>query len=309
MGLHRRFAHRFFVLLAIFALCSIGTLPTRLHARNKKDGLQYGMGLLVNIPAPEAEVLRVVEEVVQNGMIRGTKEYAKDDFVGGATSMKDSTLFAPWTEGGKVFYKVRQHAVDPRNFKDGSDVGALAVRYIVMKQDETHTVLRIDAIFVEDFRRRSHASDGSVENAEYKDIHDHVESFELMKAQAVEAEREKEATRQKTATLSAPPPALSNLAQTAPEKSVETPALADPNSASTEDLQKKARELRQLAERRVKATGTALRSAPFHTATSLRLLAPGSEVLIVISSPYWFGVETHNGQHGWVFRDDLEEMP
>jgi hypothetical protein len=169
--------------------------------------------------------------------------------------------------------------------------------------------LRIDAIFVEDFRRRSHASDGSVENAEYKDIHDHVESFELMKAQAVEAEREKEAARQKTATLSAPPSALSNPPQTAPEKSVETPALADPNTASIDDLQKKARELRQLAERKVKATGTALRSAPFHTATSLRLLAPGSEVLIVISSPYWFGVETHNGQHGWVFRDDLEEMP
>lgn len=309
MGQHRRLAHRFFVLLAIFAFCSIGTLPTRLHARNKKDGLQYGMGLLVNIPAPEAEVLRVVEEVVQNGMIRGTKEYAKDDFVGGATSMKDSTLFPPWTEGGKVFYKVRQHAVDPRNFKDSSDVGALAVRYIVMRQDETHTVLRIDAIFVEDFRRRSHASDGSVENAEYKDIHDHVESFELMKAQAVESEREKEATRQKSATLSAPPQALSNPPQTAPEKSVETPALADPNTASTEELQKKAHELRQLAERRVKANGTALRSAPFHTATSLRLLAPGSEVLIVISSPYWFGVETHSGQHGWVFRDDLEEMP
>ena len=32
------------------------------------------------------------------------------------------------------------------------------------KQDEENTVLRIDAVFVEDFRRRAHASDGSVEN-------------------------------------------------------------------------------------------------------------------------------------------------
>ena len=309
MGLHRWFLHPLFVLLAIFAFCSIGSLPNVLDARDKKDALQYGVGLMANIPAPEAEVLRVVEEVAQNGMIRGTKEYAKDDFVGGATSMNESSAFPPWSEGGKVFYKVRQHALDPRNFKDSSDVGTLAVRYVVMKQDETHTVLRIDAVFVEDFRRRTHASDGSVENAEFKDIHDHVESFELMKSQAVEAEREKqEATQQKTAKLSAPP-ALPNPPQTTPEKSVEAPAVADPNTASIEDLQKKARELRQLAERRVKATGTSLRSAPFHTATRLQLLAPGAEVLIVISSPYWFGVETHSGQHGWVFRDDLEEMP
>lgn len=309
MGLHRWFPRPLFVQLAIFAFCSIGTLPNVLDARDKKDALQYGVGLMANIPAPEAEVLRVVEEVAQNGMIRGTKEYAKDDFVGGATSVNESSAFPPWSEGGKVFYKVRQHALDPRNFKDSSDVGTLAVRYVVIKQDETHTVLRIDAVFVEDFRRRSHPSDGSVENAEYKDIHDHVESFELVKAQAVEAEREKqEATQQKAAKLSVPP-ALPNPPQTAPEKSVEAPAVADPNTSSIEDLQKKARELRQLAERKVKATGTSLRSAPFHTATSLQLLAPGAEVLIVISSPYWFGVETHSGQHGWVLRDDLEEMP
>jgi hypothetical protein len=29
----------------------------------------------------------------------------------------------------------------------------------------------------------------------------------------------------------------------------------------------------------------------------------------VITSPYWFGVETHDGQHGWVLRDQLEMLP
>ncbi|MGC2448871.1 MAG: hypothetical protein WA477_14590, partial [Candidatus Sulfotelmatobacter sp.] len=254
-------------------------------------------------------VLKVVEDVVQNGMIRGTKEYAKDEFVSGAKAMNDSTLFAPWTDGGKIFYKVRQHAVDPRNFKESSDVGTLAVRYVVMKQDDTHTVLRIDAVFAEDFRRRVHASDGSVENAEYKDIHDRIESFQLMQAQAVEAEREKqEAAQNRSRTLSTPP-SVSNGSQALPENGAQTPLVAVSNTASIEDLQKKARELRQLTVRKVKSTGSSLKSAPFHTASSLQLLLPGAEILIVISTPYWFGVETHDGQHGWVLRDDLEEMP
>jgi hypothetical protein len=116
--------------------------PTcRASSRDKKDTLPYGLGLVVNVPAPEADVLRAVEEVVQNGVIRGSKEYAKDEFVSGATPASDSTLFEPWTDGGKIFYKVRQHALDPRNFKDGGDVGTLAVRYVVMKRVEVLIVI------------------------------------------------------------------------------------------------------------------------------------------------------------------------
>jgi hypothetical protein len=62
-------------------------------------------------------------------------------------------------------------------------------------------------------------------------------------------------------------------------------------------------------ERLVKAPGAPLKSAPFHTATTLQSLAPGTEVLIVITTPYWLGVETHEGQHGWMLRDELEFVP
>ena len=278
-------------------------------SRDKKDTLQYGMGLVVNVPAPEADVLKAVEEVVQNGVIRGTKEYAKDEFVSGAAPASDSTLFDPWTDGGRIFYKVRRHALDPRNFKDSSDVGTLAVRYVVMKQDETHTVLKIDAIFVEDFRRRAHPSDGSVESAEYKDIHDHVDSLQSMKQQAAEAEREKqEATERKLLPVSSTPQ-VEEVPQPVPEKKAELAADHVSATSSVEDLKKKVQELRILAERKVKAQGTALRSAPFQTATSLQTLPAGAEVLIVISTPYWFGVETHDGQHGWISRSELEELP
>lgn len=305
MGSPRRSASLLCVICVTFLLFAI--CPT--SARDKKDAIQYGMGLVVNVPAPEADVLKAVEEVVQNGVIRGTKEYAKDEFVSGAAPANDSTSFEPWTDGGKIFYKVRQHALDPRNFKDGGDVGTLAVRYVVMKQDETHTVLKIDAIFVEDFRRRAHASDGSVESAEYKDIHDHVDTLESMKQQAAEAEREKqESTERKLLPVSSSPQ-VEDVAEPVSGTKAEATTNELSATSSIEDLKKKVHELRSLAERKVKVQGTILRSAPFQTATSLQTLPAGAEVLIVISTAYWFGVETHDGQHGWVSRAELEELP
>ena len=56
-------------------------------------------------------------------------------------------------------------------------------------KNASKTILRIDAIFVEDFRRTPHASDGTVESAEYKDIQDHVDALELQKTQARQGEK------------------------------------------------------------------------------------------------------------------------
>ena len=44
-------------------------------------------------------------------------------------------------------------------------------------------------------------------------------------------------------------------------------------------------------------------------APTLKSLDPGAEVLILIATPYWYGVETHDGQHGWLRRDELEQVP
>jgi len=76
-----------------------------------------------------------------------------------------------------------------------------------------------------------------------------------------------------------------------------------------ESLEQHVAELRREVERLVKKPGAPLKSAPFHTASTLKSLEPGVEVLILISTPYWFGIETHDGQHGWIRRDQLEQMP
>jgi hypothetical protein len=285
----------------------------------EKDKLPYGEGLIVNIPLAESEVEQVVEDVAQNGVIRGTKEYNKDEFVNGAKAAASCRIFPAWTEGGKVFYKVREHAIDPRNFKDGGDVGTLAVRYVVLPQGEKNTVLRIDALFEEDFRHTVHQSSGSVENSEYKDIHEHLEAIEVMKKQNVEAEAERQeqllkkqnqVMQWKDPTPAPPSPANSESPAYSSSRE-ESAATVGPNlsasSTPAKTLEERVKDLRKQVERLVKSPGAPLKSAPFHTASTLQTLSAGTEVLILISTPYWYGIETHDGQHGWMMRDQLEQ--
>jgi hypothetical protein len=317
-----------------------------LGARDK-DKLPYGEGLIVNIPLPESEVVQVIEDIAQNGLIRGTKEYNKDEFVSGAIAAKSSRVFGEWTEGGKVFYKVRDQALDPRNFKDSNDVGTLAVRYVVQPQGEKNTILRINALFQEDFRHATHQSDGSVETAEYKDIQEHLEAIEVMKSQTVEAQDERKeqlARKQRAALLNEAQPFPTESSSSVSSETVRASASGSQNSAEQlqhaaepsmrqeaeatvqqpaavsppeqtqaapvlagQALEQHVKDLRKQLARLVKAPGAPLKSAPFHTASTLLSLTPGTEILILISTPYWYGVETHDGQHGWLMRDQLEQ--
>ncbi len=316
-----------------------------LQAGKSKDKLSYGDGLIVNVPFPEAQVEQVVQDVVQNGIIRGTKEYNKDQYVSGAQAVGSTRVFPPWTEGGKVFYKVRLQAIDPRNFKEGGDVGTLAVRYVLQPQGDKNTVLRINAVFVEDFRKIVHASDGSVEGSEFKDIHDRLDAIGVMKEQTVEAENERQQLLQKkqlqaangvgpaatpvapASVAAAPAYSSSSSVASAPVASApvasapvaSAPAVASPPAATIaaqpteqipgQTLEQHVQDLRRQVERLVKAPGAPLKSAPFHTASTLNPLQAGTEVLILISTPYWYGVETREGQHGWISRDELESLP
>ena len=300
------------LIVCAIALIVCLVIPVPHLAAREKDGVQYGAGLIVNVPFSEAEVAQVVQEVVQNGIIRGTKEYNKDEFVSGAEPAESTHVFPTWTEGGKVFYKVRLHALDPRNFKDSGDVGTLAVRYVVQNQDEKHTVLRIDARFVEDFRHVAHPSNGSVESAECKDIHDRLDSLALMKSEASDAGQKRLESSSKKQSVefndeSAAPvvqPTPGAQASQAPPRPPESSAPVVPVS-----MEQRVHDLKQQVQRIVKAPGAPLKSAPFHTASTLQALPSGTEVLIVISTPYWYGVETRDGQHGWMLRDELEILP
>jgi len=320
-------------LLRLLPLLMLPMLAVPVAGRSKEK-LTYGEGLIINLPVPESEVEQVVADVAQNGVIRGTKEYNKDEFVAGAKPAGSTHVFPAWEQGGKVFYKIREQAIDPRNFKDTSDVGTLAVRYVVQAQGEKNTVLHIDALFKEDYRHIVHQSNGSVENAEYKDIREHLDTIEVMKKQNIEAEKEREEFIAKKQNRVMPNDAdaisssksssgssvasASPVAENTPDTATPTTTGTMPAPAETtpavqsqplQTLEQHVKELRRQVERLVKSPGAPLKSAPFHTAGTLVLLPEGTEVLIVINTAYWYGVETHDGQHGWMQRDELEPLP
>jgi hypothetical protein len=272
----------------LLVLWTAAPLYSREH-KTKKD--EYGLGYSSDISAPESEVLQAVDEVINDGTIQGSKEFNKDKFIDNAFAASSSSLFSAWTGPGKVFYKVREKVLAPINFKESNDEGTLAVRYVVQSNTPQQTIVRIDAVFTEDFRRTVHPSNGSVESAEFKGIQDHVETIESQKKQAAENEKHRQ----------------EELAKQSLERKNQEAQLAA--RISSETLDQRVADLRHQLERVVKSSGAQLKSAPFHSATNLKPLEPGAELVILIVTPYWYGVETEDGQHGWVNRSQLEPLP
>ena len=290
---HRGFGYSLARVLLIACWLAIAVAPLR--GRDHKKHEDFGLGFSTEIEAPEREVLQAVETVVDNGIIRGSFEYNKDKYIDKATAATSSTLFPEWKEPGTVFYKVRTGVLAPANFKETRDEGTLAVRYVVQSKNASKTILRIDAIFVEDFRRTPHASDGTVESAEFRDVQDHVDALELQKTQAQQSEKHRQEELAK---------------QALERKSEEDEAVALANAqTSVQGLEQHVQDLRRQAERVIKAPGAQLKSAPFHTASNLKALDAGTEVVIMVVTPYWYGIETESGQHGWVQREQLESLP
>ena len=265
-----------------------------LSGREKPPKENYGMGLIVDVPASEEELVGAVQAVADDGIIEGSKEYNKDQYISGAELAADSPLFSKWTGPGKTFFKIKKNALDPRNFKDTNDTGTLAVRYIVQSRDDKNATLRIDAIFVDDFHHREHLSNGSVEAGEYKDIQDHIASIRL--------ERQKTSDNDKVHQQEL---ARQELQGGRNAKTMETAITMSPGETLSDHVQK----LRHALVRVTRAPGAQLKSAPFRSSSSVKALPAGAQVLILINTPYWFGVETESGEHGWIHRSDLEQMP
>lgn len=263
-------------------------------AERKPTNETYGGGLSVSVPVSEQELTQAVQDVVADGIIEGTKEYNKDEYVSGADAADATPAFDKWSGKGRVFFKVRKNALDPRNFKDSGDSGTLAVRYVVDRIDDKNTQLKIDAVFVDDFYHRPHASNGSVEGAEYKEIQGHLARMQMSRKEAAESETEYQREL-----------AAKEIQQKQAAKKLE----AEVSQAPDETLQHHVDKLRHDLERIVRGSGAQLKSAPFHSALSLKTLPAGSEVIIVISTQYWYGVETPEGLHGWIHQSELELLP
>ena len=272
----------------LLLLWTVLPLYGREHTAKKEE---YGLGYSSEITAPESEVLEAIDDVVNDGIIQGSKEYNKDKYIDKASPADSSPFFSQWTGPGRVFYKVREKVLAPTNFKDSNDEGTLAVRYVVQSKTAQQTIVRVDAVFVEDFRRTVHPSNGGVESAEFKDIQDHVDTIESEKKQSAESEKHRQEELAK---------------QALERKNQEAQAAA---LTASETLDQRLVDLRHQLERVVKAPGGQLKSAPFQSATNLKSLDRGAQLIILIITPYWYGVETEDGQHGWIHHSQVEPLP
>ena len=252
-------------------------------------------GLATEFSASLDDVLQALQEVLHDQIIHGTTMFDKVKTLTGATSVDSTPLFDPWREDGKVFYKIRTGVIAPRHFRESADQGTIAVRYIVTAVSPERTRLRIDAIFVENARHGAHASDGTVESSESKIIQEHVQAIQDSRQEAAENQRRRESIDLANQTIIR-------------QREDETARLTSAESA-VRDLEQRVDALRHQIEMRIKAPGASLKSAPFHSAADVANLAAYTDVLIVIVTPRWYGVETPDGRRGWLPLNQLEPLP
>jgi hypothetical protein len=245
--------------------------------------------------APVDEVRQAVVYVVRDQIIHGTLVFDKTPILNGAEAVSSTPLFDPWTGPGEVYYKIRKDTIAPRHFLDSGDQGTIAVRYVVIPIDANRTRVKIDAIYMESAHRAFHPSDGTVEKSEMKEIKDHLEAQQEAAAQAADARRR---------ALSAELVRQSLVHQ----QEDETSRLNSAN-AEEKDLQQQVTSLHHELERQVKSPGADLKAAPFRSAATVRELPAKASVLILIVTPHWLGIETPDGQHGWLPTEQLEQLP
>ncbi len=276
------------------ALCLAVLYLAPVHANADKE--QTGSpGFSGEFSASMDEVLQAVDEVLKDQIIHGTFIFDKDPTLTGAEAAPSTSLFPRWQGPGQAFYKVRKDAIAPRHFFESADQGTIAVRYIVTATGPQRTRIHIDAVYVENTHRRVHPSDGSVESSEYKEIQEHLRTLQEAAQEAADIKR-----RRDSADL---------VKQTIIRRREDETTLLASTQTSVQELEGRLKSLRLEVERRVKAPGADLKTAPFQSAAKVESLAAYSEVLIVIVTPHWYGVETSQGQRGWVPVEQVEPLP
>jgi Bacterial SH3 domain len=277
----------FLVFIVIFPGTSKG-LP-----RPKEQPL--GPGITREFPASMEDLVQALREVLGDQTIHGTQIYDKQPVLMGATEVQSTPLFEAWPASGRVFYKIRKDAIAPRHFLESADQGTIAVRYIVTSISAERVRLHIDAVYVENTHRTVHISDGTVETSESKVIEDRLHAIQSDEEEAAEANR-----RRESAEL---------VRKTEIREKEDEARLLSAAQSSIEGLQQQIVTLRREVERRVKAPGAKLRSAPFASSAITTTLSAYAEVVIVLVTPHWYGVETTDGQRGWMRVDELESLP
>ena len=270
---------------ALGLLCLVATCVSICRAGDE--------GFNGSLDAPEAEVLKAVHLIVNDPIVYGTYSYEKEKQLKGAKPARSVKVFGDDPDQGKVFFKVLENVLAPRHFKETADLGTIYLRYIVQGTGSATTAIHVDAVYVEKNRRRRHESDGTVEESEFQAIKERLETMQAEQRAANE--------------MAGNSAAVSTTAEGGAGGNIPEPMSKGVSSA--EELEKRVADLRHRTEMRAAAAGAALKSAPYRTAATLQSLPAQAELLVVVRTKYWYGVETTDGRRGWVHRSQAEPLP
>lgn len=241
------------------------------------------------------EVREAVINVQKDHIMHGTKIFDREPVLTGGEAVDSSPLFEPWQGPGEVYFKIRKDSVAPRHFLATGDIGTIAIRYVVIPVAPDRTRVKVDAVYVETAHKTVHPSDGTVEKEEMKEIKDSLESMQQAALDAADARR-----RAQSAEL-----VRQSYLRQREDESTRLTSLQQ----NEKELEAEVTSLRHEVERRVKAPGAELKAAPFRSAASLKTLSAFAEVVVLIVTPHWLGIETPEGQRGWLPIEQLEPLP
>ena len=256
---------------------------------------QIGPGFTKEFTASMDDVLQALHDVLEDQTIHGTLIFDKQPVLTGAIVVDSTSLFEPWEGKGKVFFKIRKDAIAPRHFIGSADQGTIAVRYIVTAIGSERVRLHVDATYVETTHRTVHMSDGTVEASECKAIEDRLQEIQSEEQAAYEANR-----RRASAEL---------VRETQVRQREDDTTRLSAAQSSVQELEQQVKTLRHEVERRIKAPGADLRAAPFRSSAAVANLRAYTEIVVVIVTPHWIGIEAPGGQRGWLRLEELEPLP
>jgi hypothetical protein len=287
----RRFVFSLGMLLALPASAS----PFAIRGRSDQEKVPTAAGMGFELNASEADVVPIVDGVAADPIVRGTYVYERQKILIGAKPASSSSYFGAWTGPGHVFYKVLTGALAPRHFKDSADLGTITVRYIVQARSDSRVHLWIFAVFVTEGSRKAAPSDGTVESSEFKEIQDRLQQIQVSNqetAALIEKRQEEDETR----------------AAAIRDRQVETARLESAES-SLKNLDSQWSDLRHKLIVKVAGGNAELKSAPFHSSTGVQTLTAGEELVVLIVTPAWLGVEAPDKHRGWLRHDQVEPLP
>ena len=286
---HRLITLRAISLLLTFSFAALSASAQIYHDPHKKTTI----GFSVDLNTPPDTVLQIVKGVASDSIIRGTSMYAKEIDLPDAEFVKSSTVLAPESGAGQVFYKVRKKVLAPEHFPASSDMGTVTVRYVVETVNPQRAHLAIDAVFVTDAGHRLYASDGSIETAEYAEIITQIKALEAPKVR-----------HHNPQTVANPGQETLGLQSTLND---EQSRLAE-SKAAEKKLQERVRQLEFNTLGRIRGQAVPLKASPYDHSTTVLSLEKGLTVTVLTTTKYWYRVRTAKGDEGWIYYAFLEPL-